>query len=84
MDPLERVIRPIVEGQIRSFLHDHPEVLEGWSGKHSQKTRLEAVKDSLAKRVVRDLLCSETRVRLRAAALAATTGAEAEGDDCHC
>jgi hypothetical protein len=30
MDPLEQVLRPIIEGQIRSFIHDHPEVAQGW------------------------------------------------------
>jgi hypothetical protein len=62
---LERIIRPIVEGQIRSFLHDHPEVADGWAGKLPDgKSKAMAVKDSLAKRIVRDLVCPETRMRL--------------------
>ena len=67
-DSVERVVRPIVEGQILSFLHDHPEVAEGWTGKLPEgKTKVMAVKDSLSKRITRDLLCSDTRVRLEQA-----------------
>lgn len=67
MDPLEKIIRPIVEGQIRGFLKEHPEVLErvNWF-----KPRLHdpatTFTNSLAKRIVRDLVCHVTRARLQA------------------
>ena len=76
-----KIIRPIVEGQIRSFLHDHPEVAEAWTGRLSPgKTKVMAVKDSLAKRVVRDLLCDDTVARLRAALVEPATAAPLGGD----
>jgi hypothetical protein len=64
---LERIIRPIVEGQIRSFLNDHPEVLIGVT-RHKPwgKSQAEWVTDSLAKRIVRDLTCGTTTARLAA------------------
>jgi len=69
-DPLERVIRPIVEGQIVSYLNDHPEIAEAYTGKrYDGRSKAAALKNSLAKRIVRDLLCADTRVRLEAAVL---------------
>lgn len=67
MDPLERVVRPIVEGQIRSFTYDHPEVLGAVSWFKKRPDRRETFVNSVSKRVVRDLLCSENRMRLVAA-----------------
>lgn len=70
MDPLEQVIRPIVEGQLRSFLNDHPDVANAKAGSYRGKARV--VRDwsgSIAKRIMQDLLCAETRVRLEAALL---------------
>lgn len=66
LDPLERVIRPIVEGQLRSFANDHPCLLEkaNWA---RTKPALQTFVDSGAKRILRDLLCAETRMRLMAA-----------------
>ena len=63
-DPLEAVIRPIVEGQLKSFANDHPECLMGapWYGGKKDKKMIFV--DSAAKRIVNDLLCSENRVRL--------------------
>lgn len=78
-DPLARVIAPIVEGQIRSFLHDHPEIAAAHAGKRRPgRTQTDALVDSIAKRIVRDLLCADTRVRLVAAALEPSTGAAAK------
>ncbi len=71
---LDRVIRPIVEGQIISFLKDHPEIAEAWTGKLPPgKTKPHAVKDSLAKRISRDLGCPDTRVRLMKALMEPAT-----------
>lgn len=67
-DPLERVIRPIVEGQVRGFATEHPGVLNGvtWykGKKHGQ---LATFVNSVSKRVVRDLVCAESRARIEAA-----------------
>lgn len=67
MDDLERVIRPIVEGQLRSFAKDHPEVIEAvnWYKRRPDKTV--TFVNSVAKRIVRDLTCLNTRARLEAA-----------------
>lgn len=69
-DALERVLRPIVEGQIRSYLNDHPEIAEAYAGKYRPK--LDGVVRSLSKRILRDLLCAQTRMRLAAAILVHT------------
>lgn len=76
-DQLEKIIRPIVEGQIRSFTFDHPEVIEvvKWFKPRSDK-RVTFV-NSLAKRIVRDLLCPTTRARL-VEALADNLGGESK------
>lgn len=66
-DELARIIKPIVEGQIRSFIHSHPAVAEAVDWRHSHDTKQEALVSSIAKRVSRDLLCPQTRVRLKAA-----------------
>ena len=70
-DPLARVITPIVEGQLRSYLHDHPEIAAAYIGKWRPKG--EGVVRSASKRILTDLLCAQTRVRLRAAVLAQTS-----------
>lgn len=89
-DKLAKVIRPIVEGQIRSFIHSHPNITTGVDWRYSQATPSEALVASIAKRISRELLSDQTRVRLSAALgsgnpdgqpvaerLAATEGAEA-------
>jgi hypothetical protein len=65
-DELAKIIRPIVEGQIRSFIHSHPGIVEGVDWRHSQPTKEEALVASIAKRVNRDLLSEHTRRRLKA------------------
>jgi hypothetical protein len=64
VDPLEKIIRPIVEGQIRGFLKEHPAVLANvdWYKKRTDKAT--TFTNSLAKRITRDLLCDETRSRI--------------------
>lgn len=66
-DKLAKVIRPIVEGQIRSFIHSHPNIITGVDWRYSQATPSEALVASIAKRIVRELLSDQTRVRLSAA-----------------
>lgn len=79
MDPLERVIRPIVEGQIRSFTYDHPEVVDAVNWFKPRKDKRETFVNSLAKRVVRDLLCPMSRARLEAALVELAAASAVEG-----
>jgi hypothetical protein len=63
-DPLERVIRPIVEGQIRGFLHEHPAVVNAVDWYRKRTDKVTTFTNSLSKRIVLDLLCEETRARI--------------------
>lgn len=74
-DALERVIRPIVEGQIRGFLKEHPKIAEAVDWYKPRADKATTFTNSLSKRIVLDLLCSNTAGRLRAALLASPTGA---------
>lgn len=69
-DPLEAVIRPIVEGQIRGFLKEHPSIVAAvdWY-KPRRDDKATTFVNSLSKRITRDLLCPTTRARLAAALL---------------
>jgi hypothetical protein len=79
MDPLEAVLRPIVEGQVRSFANDHPEVVEAVNWFKPRADKKQTFVNSVSKRIIRDLLCSETRVRL-VQALGGSLPTEAEGE----
>lgn len=74
MDSLEKIIRPIVEGQIKGFLKEHPEVLERVTWYKPRQDRTQTFINSLAKRIVRDLCCPQSRERVRAALLEPSTG----------
>lgn len=76
MSALERIIRPIVEGQIRGFLKEHPEVLKSvnWY-KPRRGDPATTFTNSLAKRIVRDLTCGMTAARLEQALLVGRTDA---------
>lgn len=64
--PHRIIIRRVVDGQIEAFLHAHPEVAEGWTRKRPNgKTKAQAVRDSLGKRITGALACDETIARLR-------------------
>lgn len=68
---IERIVRPIVEGQIRGFLKEHPALVDAvdwYKPRKDDKTK--TFVDSLAKRIVRDLACRTTTARLKAALLA--------------
>lgn len=67
-DALARVLTPVVEGQIRSYLSDHPEMIDAFAGKWRPKK--EGIVRSISKRILTDLLCPQTRLRLVAAILA--------------
>ena len=64
MDELEKVIRPIVEGQIRGFLIEHPSIEESVDWYRRRKDKRTTIVNSLAKRIVRDLVCEHTRKRI--------------------
>ncbi len=67
MDDYERIIRAIVEGQIKGFLKEHPEVVKAvdWYKPRADKTT--TFVNSLAKRIVRDLCSPHSRQRVEAA-----------------
>ena len=67
MTDLEKVIRPIVEGQLKTFGHAHPAVVEAVDWRYSQPTKLDAFVASAAKRIITALLADQTVDRLRSA-----------------
>lgn len=66
-DPLERVIRPIVEGQIRGFLLEHPKIIAAVDWFKPRKDKSVTFVNSLSKRITLDLICAETRARIESA-----------------
>ena len=78
MSELERIIRPIVEGQIRGFLKEHPKVVDAVNWYRKRDDKAQTFINSLSKRIVRDLTCSRTTARLAAALL--EPGTEAQPD----
>ncbi|MCW5676276.1 MAG: hypothetical protein KIT15_17005 [Xanthobacteraceae bacterium] len=72
-DDLEKIIRPIVEGQIRGFIKEHPSILRGVDWYKPGKDKALTLTGSLSKRIVRDLLSHASRQRIEAA-LARSTG----------
>ncbi len=80
MDPLEQIIRPIVEGQIRGFVKEHPSVLAGVNW-YDRPDRATTFVNSLSKRIVRDLTCRMTTARLAAALLESRAGAPHKAGD---
>jgi len=74
------IIQPIVEGQLRGFVKEHPTILDGviW---YKPKTNKEDVfVNSVAKRITNDLTSDETIGRLAASLLEITTGNDAEAE----
>lgn len=71
MTPLERIIRPIVEGQIRGFLKEHPAIVDAvdWYNVPGRDKAASFI-GSLSKRIVRDLTCGSSSARLAAVLLA--------------
>lgn len=69
-DDFRRIVSRIVEGQIRSYLSDHPEIAEAYAGKRREGlSKKEALVNSIAKRITNDLACATTSARLKAAIL---------------
>lgn len=76
MDDLEKIIRPIVEGQIRGFLKEHPSIIKAVDWYKPRTDKEKTFVNSLSKRIVRDLLCANSKARIRAALLESSTGAQ--------
>lgn len=82
MTPLEKIIRPIVEGQVRGFAKEHPAIVDAvdWYNTIDRRTgrriksKQDTFVDSLSKRIVRDLTCGSSAARLAAALLAGLPG----------
>ena len=79
---LEKIIRPIVEGQIRGFAKEHPSIVAAvdW---YPRNDKTMTFVNSLAKRIVRDLTCPTVQARLMAALLEVATGMQSDSSvDC--
>jgi len=72
---IERIVRPIVEGQIRGFINEHPEILRGVDWYKPRSDKAATLLGSLAKRIIPDLASEGTARRLRAALLQSNLGA---------
>ena len=63
----DALVRRVVEGQVKSFINDHPEVITTgvatWKTPPG-KTRQAQLMDSIAKRVILDLTCEQTKAKL--------------------
>ena len=66
-DQFDRIIRRVVEGQIRGFLMEHPAIVAAVDWYAPRTDNATTFTNSLSKRITRDLLCTETRMRLVAA-----------------
>jgi hypothetical protein len=69
MTPLERIVRPIVEGQIRGFLFEHPKIVDAVDWYKPRTDKAQTFINLLSKRIVRDLTCGISTARLTAALL---------------
>lgn len=74
MDDLEKIIRPIVEGQTRGFLKEHPSIVEAVDWYKPRSDKATTFINSLGKRIVRDLVCGKTTARMKAALLEPCAG----------
>lgn len=74
MTELEKIIRPIVEGQIRGFIKEHPSVLDGVDWYKPRDEKATTFVNSLSKRIVRDLTCGTSAARLAKALSGTRTG----------
>lgn len=81
---LEKIIRPIVEGQIRGFLKEHPGIVDAVDWYKPRKDKATTFVNSLAKRIVRDLTCGITTARLETALLELATDASSDSTVAFC
>lgn len=63
-EQLEKIIRPIVEGQIRDLIKGHPSILDGVDWYKQREDKSITLTNSLAKRIVCDLTCDNTIARI--------------------
>ena len=69
------LVARVVEGQIKSYLDSHPEIAEARIGKlRPEATKAEALRGSIAKRIIRDLTGAKTKARLVGALRASDSG----------
>jgi hypothetical protein len=68
-EALEKIIRPIVEGQIRGFLKEHPALIEAVDWYKPRTDKATTFVNSLSKRIVRDLVCGTSSARMMEALL---------------
>ena len=74
MTELERIIRPIVEGQIKGFLKEHPKIVDAVDWYKPRTDKSVTFVNSLSKRIVRDLTCGTVSARLATALSGTLTG----------
>lgn len=70
----ERIIRPIVEGQLRGMVKEHPTLLDGVLWFKPKTNKEDVFVNSAAKRIINDLACDENIARLRSALLESPSG----------
>ena len=75
MDAFERIVRRIVEGQVRGFAKEHPVVVEAVDWYKPRIDKQTTFVNSISKRIVRDLLCPSSRARLVEALLSSQNDA---------
>lgn len=73
-DALEKIIRPIVEGQIRGFLKEHPKIIAAVDWFKPRDDKATTFVNSLSKRITRDLVCANSRARIGVALLESCAG----------
>ena len=66
---LEKIIRPIMEGQIKGFLKEHPVIVNAVDWYPARSDKAITFTNSLSKRIVRDLTCGTNSARLVVALL---------------
>lgn len=74
MIDLERIMRPVVEGQIRGFLKEHPALVDAVDWYKPRADKSITFVNSLSKRIVRDLTRGTSAARLEAAWLESVAG----------
>ena len=73
MTPVEKIIRPIVEGQLTDFIKAHPALLNAITWFRPNPNKEEVFVNSVGKRLILDLISDETVGRLKIALLETET-----------
>lgn len=61
---LKLILKKRIEGQIKTFIKAHPDILLGVPWRHSG-TKDEALVNSLTKRILNDLVCDQSVIQIR-------------------